>query len=64
MRFLAVPLLMAGCVPIESTMTPVNIAAKTFRVELRGANPAGSGNPLDSVVLPVCPQVYKFFATS
>lgn len=63
MRLLAFSLLQAGCVPIESTMIPVNIEAKTFRVELQGAGAAeanlpGPGNPLDSVVLPICPQGY------
>lgn len=63
MRPFAFLLLLAGCVPIESTMIPINIEAKTFRVELPGASvdgshPAGPLNPLDGVVLPVCPQGY------
>lgn len=64
MRSLSILLLIAGCVPIESTMIPLNIEAKTFKVELQGpgaadANRPGPGNPLDSVVLPVCPQGYS-----
>ncbi|MDD1651317.1 MAG: hypothetical protein LUO80_13150 [Methylococcaceae bacterium] len=63
MRYLGLCLAMTGCVPIQSTVLPVNIEGKTFRVELPASSnddsgEAGAGS-LNSVVGRICPQGFK-----
>ena len=36
LRFLGLALALTGCVPVQSSVSPVNIEGKTFRVESPG----------------------------
>ena len=69
LRFLALMLALTGCVPVQSTVSPVNIEGKTFKVELSGesdeesAEGTGIGS-LKKVAGRICPQGFQTLEAS
>lgn len=68
-RFLGLMLVLTGCVPVQSTVSPVNIEGKTFKVELSGESDDESGEgtgigPLKKVAGRICPQGFQTLEAS
>ena len=71
LRFLGLTLVLTGCVPVQSTVSPVNIEGKTFKVELSGESDEESGEgtgtglgPLKKVAGRICPQGFQTLEAS
>ena len=73
LRFLGLMLVLTGCVPVQSTVSPVNIEGKTFKVELSGESDEESGEgtgtgtgigPLKKVAGRICPQGFQTLEAS
>jgi S-adenosylmethionine synthetase len=69
LRFLGLALVVTGCVPVQSSVSPVNIEGKTFKVELPGesdeesAEGTGMG-ALNRVAGRICPQGFRTLEAS
>ena len=71
LRFLGLSLALTGCVPVQSTVSPVNIEGKTFKVELSvesdEESAEGTGTPMGSlkkVAGRICPQGFQTLEAS